>query len=352
VNFIIRSGGNLLWQGDVSLAAAGTFTATDSNNVTHDINAQSILATLLAADELHSEFNISNLTYYDSFGSFYLKCITGDFGEVCDNWQYAVDDSNPFSSIDQYILSGGETVGIYFGDNHRVYLDKTTVNSGEVFKAVAQKYKYSDNSWTGLGGVSIGVTVPNPDDPWNPTVITTHSVESDGSAEITLDEVKTYNLGIVEDYYFPLFPITVVPAPLTVTGGSYGGSSSGVVLGVETKKTTSKSLNKLSLVNFLKQNQKEDGSFGADLYTDWAAIALGSIADESRDKTKQYLEKNNKNYSILGDNLRRSMALLALGMDPQTVGGVNNIEPVINSFDGTQFGDKNLINDDIFALLV
>ncbi len=354
VQFIIRSGGNLLWQGEVELPTPGTTSVNDSNGVSHDINSQSILAALIKADELHSEFEISNLTYYDSFGSFYLKCITGGSGESCDNWQYAVDESNPFSSIDQYILSGGETVGIYFGDNHRIYLAKNTVNTGESFSATAQKYKYSNNSWIPLAGVSIGVTLPNPDDAWNPIVVNTYSVDTNGSASLTLNEPNTYNLGIVEDYYFPLYPVTV--NPVAQSGGSYGSSVSnigGVVLGAETKKS-SNILNKKALVEFLKKNQKEDGSFGPDLYTDWAAIALSSTKDsaESLNKVAEYLAKNNKAFSLPQDNARRAMALLALGFDPQTTSGINNIKPIIDSFDGHQFGDTELINDDIFALLV
>jgi len=46
------------------------------------------------------------------------------------------------------------------------------------------------------------------------------------------------------------------------------------------------------------------------------------------------------------------MALLALGENPYEFDGTNYIEAIIKSFDGTQFGDSSLVNDDIFSVLV
>ena len=45
------------------------------------------------------------------------------------------------------------------------------------------------------------------------------------------------------------------------------------------------------------------------------------------------------------------MALLSLGQNPYSFNGVNYIEAIINGFDGTQFGNTELVNDDIFALI-
>jgi hypothetical protein len=44
------------------------------------------------------------------------------------------------------------------------------------------------------------------------------------------------------------------------------------------------------------------------------------------------------------------MALEALGINPYTGTGTNYIQDIVNEFDGTQIGDPNLINDDIFSI--
>ena len=46
------------------------------------------------------------------------------------------------------------------------------------------------------------------------------------------------------------------------------------------------------------------------------------------------------------------MALMSLGINPYNDTKINYIKKITDSFDGTQFGDKTLINDDIFALVV
>ena len=105
---------------------------------------------------------------------------------------------------------------------------------------------------------------------------------------------------------------------------------------------------------YLKSEQSSNGSFGESLlYTDWAAIALeaGSITGNSRDILLAYLTSQNSISSLLTDNVRRAMALLALGQNPYSFNGVNYINAIINSFDGTQFGNAKLVNDDIFALI-
>ncbi|MDQ5971345.1 MAG: hypothetical protein QG566_291 [Patescibacteria group bacterium] len=108
-------------------------------------------------------------------------------------------------------------------------------------------------------------------------------------------------------------------------------------------------------VSYLESMQGSDGSFGSNaMYTDWASIALASNGINSSIKTKilDYLKSNNKISSTLTDNERRVMALLALGQNPYSFDDVNYINEIIRNFDGTQFGDINLDNDDIFGLIV
>ena len=339
--FIIRINDTVLFNGVVDLPASGTVSILDSSNVAHDVNSQSVLAVLKSIDDTNDSFAISNLTYYNSFGSFYLKCITPTSGtESCDNWQYAVGATTPFSSIDTTILTGGETVGIYFGSSHRVDLDKNSINTNESLVATAETYDYQNNLWSPLSNVNIGVTLPNPNDPWNPNVVATYPVDSNGVANISITSPNTYTVGIVEDYYFPSYSVVVTDIPIN-TGGN--GSSN----------ITVKNFDINQAINYLANNQNSDGSFGGnELYTDWALIGLSAKGIDSSVKNKalEYLKNKNKISNTLTDNERRAMAILALGEDPYDFDGTNYISAIIKDFDGVQFGDSSLVNDDIFAL--
>jgi hypothetical protein len=233
--FIVRINDNILFQGSFTLLDEGSVSIADNSGSTYSVNSRSVLATLKALDEANNSFSISNLTYYPSFNSFYLKCILPSGGtEACDNWQYALGSSSPWQSIDQLILSGGETVGIYFGNPHKVETSPTTAYTGEEITLKSLKYDYQDNSWIPLTGVSIGILLPNPENPWSPIVLSTHNVDSSGIAKVALSEIKDYLVGISEDYYFPTFSISVIDRPYT-GGGSSPTEKESTATSIETK---------------------------------------------------------------------------------------------------------------------
>lgn len=347
-DFLIRVNETVVWQGSAPVVTGEDVNIFDNVGNRHQVASNSVLGVLKSIDESNDNFSMSNLQYYDSFGSFYLKCIASSVGESCDNWQYAVGGITPWSSIDQTLLSGGETVGIYFGTPHNLALSKNEVLVDEHFTATAQKYNYLDNTWSPLTGVSVGVTLPNPTDQWNPIVVASYGVDSNGSAEIFISEVNNYTLGIVEAYYFPAYSINVLPKPV-VTGG---GSAVVVTTNNNDVSTIKKTFNLEKAFEFLKNNQDAVGSFGGeDLYTDWTAIAYGAN-NLKNDNLLSYLKLKKESYQFLTDNERRAMALMALNENPHNFNGVNYIAPIVKSFDGLQFGDPNIINDDVFAIIV
>ena len=134
----------------------------------------------------------------------------------------------------------------------------------------------------------------------------------------------------------------VPPPPAGGGGGGGGGDDAPDTFDIE------------DALAYLKSVQAGDGSFGgALLYTDWAGVAFGAldVADSAKDLLLSYLSSHNEISSLLTDNERRAMALLALGENPYDFNGINYIKAITDSFDGTQFGDENLVNDDIFALI-
>ena len=136
---------------------------------------------------------------------------------------------------------------------------------------------------------------------------------------------------------------TVTPETTAATSGS-GGSS--LITNTQTKTVDiSKAL------NFLSVKQQNDGSFGGGLYTDWAAIALATGPNNTnRNALSTFMRSGTPNLSSITDYERHAMALMALGINPYSGTEINCISPIVSSFDGTQIGDVNLINDDIFAL--
>lgn len=159
---------------------------------------------------------------------------------------------------------------------------------------------------------------------------------------------------------------TPIPAGTASSSGGYGERhiittvSSGVIIATPTTPPATTlppvkaSFDSTKALNFLASQQKNDGSFGEDLYTDWSAIALASNSSYQDQKTKlaAYLSENKLAGNLLTDYERRAMALMALGFNPYDTNGENYINDIVKNFDGKQFGDPNEDNDDVFALIV
>ncbi|MBI3888913.1 terpene cyclase/mutase family protein [Candidatus Nomurabacteria bacterium] len=105
--------------------------------------------------------------------------------------------------------------------------------------------------------------------------------------------------------------------------------------------------------DFLIAQQNADGSWGSDLYTDWAALSLASGNNQAQVlKLIKYFGISKITALNITDYERHAMALMSLGLNPYDTNGENYIKKITDSFDGKQFGDANQDNDDIFALIV
>jgi len=354
VNLTIRNGTNIVYSGSIPLQTPGTIQIQG-----HDVDANSVLSVLTDADISSDNFSITDLQY-SSMG-FYLKCIDSS----CDNWQYTVNNSYPYDAIDKKILSGGESVYLYFGPHHKIILSSNSINTNDVLTVNAQDYDYQNNSWLALTGVNIGATQPDPNNPWSPTEIQVQPVDTNGQATFTPLDAGTYNVGIKEDYYFPTENLTVTTPPVLdpepiitpepAVSNSSSGSGSKIILSPIITAPEPKLIFDIGKAfDFLVSQQKENGSFGEDIYTDWAALALASDTShqDEKEKVKKYLSENKLTEGNLTDYERHAIALMALGLNPYNINGKNYIEKIIASFDGKQFGDINEDNDDIFALIV
>ena len=296
VNLTVRDGGTVVFTGSVAIPT-GVTSLNDSTNTPQTIDPSSVLAVLSSAStQTGSTWSISNLTYYSSFGELYLKCITDSVGNECDNWQYTVNNSYPSDGMDQHILNDGDNVYVYFGPQNQVVLSGSNITTNDTLTVTAQTYNYQNNTWTTRTGVTVGLTQPDPNNTYSPIEVLTSSVDSNGEATFSNIPAGSYNVGIKEDYYFPTSTLTVTTASVVGSGGGQLVSPTNSASTTNPTSTTSNttapatttvtppvnpSFDTNKALDFLTAEQKEDGTFGADLYTDWSAMALASAANSN-----------------------------------------------------------------------
>lgn len=333
----IRDGATIISATSTTLSSGTVSITPTAGGASHDVPANNVLGVLTALDATTSDFDISDLQYYSSFGSFYLNCITAPSdpaSPLCGNWQYAVNGAEPGVGMDVKTLTDNDTVYIYYGNSRRVALSEPTVASGQSFTATAQVYDPSTNTFGALTGVTIGVKLGG-------TEVATSSVDSSGNATFTLNAAGNYTAGIIEDFYFPVSNITVtVPSPATAPSNSGGGG--GVFISqFDTPRA----------ISFLTSQQNADGSFASALLSDWAAIAFSvGGATDAREKLRTFFASSSPELTSVTDYERHAMALEALGINPYSGTGTDYVAHIVKEFDGTQIGDASLVNDDIFAL--
>jgi hypothetical protein len=343
-HLIIRNGDIIIYDNIVLFPEAGYIDIPDSSGTLHPVNTQSVLGLLYSIDQNDDSFSISDLSYSDNYKSFLLNCIKPNISEpLCYNWQYAVNNYYPYFSMDNNIIVGNENIYLFFGPQNRVLLNKNSINTNEKLIVTSQKYDYKTNLWVERLGVTVGVTKPDPLNPWAPNDEINLLVNSSGIANFLGIPEGEYNIGIKEDYYWPTEKLTVTKYISENTGGGGGPTPPSV------EKTFSVS----NAIDFLYQNKNSDGSFGSSMYTDWAAIGI-AVGNNSSLKLSisNYLKLNPISSSTVTDYERRAMAIMALGINPYIGTDVDYISKIITAYDGIQIGDPSLSNDDIFGLIV
>lgn len=343
INLILRGSSTTAFSGSVNLTELNTpdilVTPTNStNNVA--VSPRSLLGILLDLQTTSNSFKITDLAYYSSFNSFLLNCVAIPATSTtpdCYNWTYAINSSYPQTGMEQQMLKNGDTVYVFFGSPHRVSLSTNSVVAGSSFTATAEKYNLPLGNYEPLTGVTLGAGTQNSD--FTFTELATSTVGSNGQAVFTINTTGTFSVGIQEDYYFPAQTITITEA---TNGGGGGGGGGGI---------THTNLDSAKALAFISASQNADGSFSSPFSTDWTALAYASAGSSSaKTKLKNYLLTATPKIYNITDYERHAMALQALGINPYNGTPVDYITPIVNAFDGTQIGDKDLDTDDIFAI--
>ncbi|MFA5773579.1 MAG: prenyltransferase/squalene oxidase repeat-containing protein [Candidatus Paceibacterota bacterium] len=247
--------------------------------------------------------------------------------------------TSPYSlSSKQYILQGNDNILFYYNTNPLdISVDNENPKVGESIKITGKELGL-DSSWNPLWNKAIGGKV----------VINGEEHELNENGEFLFEIINEDSLliKIKKENFIDSREVTITPEKIRRSSGSRAGSY------INTS-VIEKSFSVANAILFLSQNQQNDRSYGLPMYTDWVAIAV-SAGDNSNLKLSitNYLKSNSINSSILTDNERRAMSLMALGINPYIGTDVNYIKKITDNFDGIQFGDNSLINDDIFALIV
>ncbi|MEK7582187.1 MAG: prenyltransferase/squalene oxidase repeat-containing protein [Patescibacteria group bacterium] len=343
----IRDGNTLVGPFTVMLPALNVspFLLSPTGTTTsYQISARSVLAQLSTLDATQTEFDITDIQYFSSFNSFIVNCISVPSASAtpnCFNWTYAVNGFSPFFGMDGYILQNGDIVYVFFGSQWRVSTDKATLLTSEPLIVTAQKYDPSSGTYALVSGEVVGAV--QFDSNFIATEFATSTTDMNGQATFFISDAGSYDIGIAVSGYFPNTSVIISVPPPPVLGGEGGGGGTGVIThyNIDTDKA----------FRFLATHQKSNGSFGADLYTDWAAIALATgQSGESKDKITAYLKSAPNTGVSATDYERRAMALMSLGINPYSGTDTDYIKKITDKFDGIQIGEFSLVNDDIFAI--
>lgn len=260
-------------------------------------------------------------------------------------WGYFINHEYASTALNQYILTEGDELLITYNTIPlKLTFSTTTPTTGDTVTVSLYEFGFDEfwsPAWLAATGALFtinGTPVTTTDHTYTfiPTTTIPYLIRAEKEGYITIEK-------------------TLVATTTQSTGestennegtGGNGSSSGGNITNPVQR-----------MIQFLDSTQNADGSFGSTPFlTDWAALAYGSWTDSSQglNALKNYLISDPT--PLDGPNAttnyaRRSMALMALGINPYSGTPTNYIEKIISGFDGTQFGDTGLINDDIFALV-
>ncbi len=257
-------------------------------------------------------------------------------------WGYFINLEYASVALNAYTLTEGDEILIQYNTIPlRLELSTTTPVVGDSITLSVFEFGL-DEFWNPI---------------WNPSTSSTLIINeevtfvSSSTVNLPITTTSPYTIRVEKNGYITQeITLTAGAAPTPVTppssggGGGNGGSNGQNSNSIE------------GMINFLDAKQNTNGSFGTTAFlSDWAAIAYGAWTGSSLGESKltDYLLTNPNPLdgpSETTNYARRAMALMALGINPYTGTQTNYISEIIKKFDGTQFGEVGLINDDIFAL--
>jgi hypothetical protein len=253
-------------------------------------------------------------------------------------WLYFVNEEPGNVSLNSYILQSGDQLLLSYGILPLRISTTPTNPSPNATTTIAVSY-FDVNNWiwqTAQGATLIVNGVPN-------------ESGTNGDLNLFLKDDSNYTISAKLNGFLDSKIVDIVFKKINkVDSGSEVG-------GIWIPPVPPKDFSVSDAVAFISNKINADGTFGNAMYDDWVAIALGSLENNFSFITEKVVQNITKHpireNAPLTDYERRAMALMALGQNPYRNNGVNYIQKILDGYDGKQFGDPNLINDDIFAII-
>lgn len=346
------------------------------NNLDYSLATPTVFSSLVLADQQTDAFTISDAQYNQGFDSFYLACLglstASSTENACYNWNYIVSNNYPTVGMDKYLLTGNETVYIYFSNPWQITASTSTFPTGTTTTLQTWRYQFDNliEPWTldANNLVSISIPNPNPTGWWDQTIpVTTTQTNASGTVDYIFNTTGTYYAQITSlDFSKWSNPITLLvqenisTTPTTEQPPTGGGSGSGPAAPSVSSNDIANAVQKI--LNFLKSKQSENGSI-LDLATsDWSAMSFGAHGAYTQDiKTSTLSLYDYLNTSLITpgtDTLnkcteypRHILGLLSGGFsktNTQIIDLKNKI--TTECLNGSLVGQPG-INDDIFIVL-
>jgi len=261
-------------------------------------------------------------------------------------WLWFSNSEIGATALNQHLLTDGENLLLVYGTSPlKINVSSTTPAVNSTSTIIISYFDINAWQWQPAANSTFvvnGQEVLSPDGTSQLLIATTSPYSILGRKAGYLDSPILILSGVSQD---------ITPAPPSsqenVIMGNFGFSSG--------DSQVHQSVNISDAVNFLISNQKNDGSIASSvLCSDWAAIAFSAYGDsEAKNKLKKYLIEagySTELGSVTTDSERRAMALMALGVNPYDGTKINYISQITSAFDGSQIGNPETFNDDIFAL--
>lgn len=130
------------------------------------------------------------------------------------------------------------------------------------------------------------------------------------------------------------------------------------VIALDPYPYTSNNTKVSSALNYLRAQQGTDGKIGDFATSAWALMAIKAAGEDpnnwkvgSNPTIVDYISTNAASATTTNDYSRMILAIAAAGKDPTSFGGKNFLSLLEAAYDGTQIGDKSLLNDDFWGLM-
>lgn len=147
-----------------------------------------------------------------------------------------------------------------------------------------------------------------------------------------------------------LISVTLIQVPISsVSGGNVATGSEGNYPYHSTDEVI------IEALNFLNNQQLEDGSISGFVVSAWASMAISSADEDPHDwkNLVSYLEEKNTLLDPVKvtDWERQTLAIVACDENPRDFGEINFITKIKSFYDGEQIGDNANLYDDFFGVL-